>query len=642
MMYDCIHRRLSFYKSMIIPLNMQIRSYPRISKSIAAILVITVALSFVLMNASAISTVVPGESIQSAIDEASPGQIIEVQNGTYFENVNVTKTVTLKGMGNPIVDAGGRGSAITLSANDSILQGFTATGSGIDALDAGITVLSSGNIIKGNAVSENGNCGIVVYHSDDNTLFQNEVTENKNGGILLDHSDSNQVWGNYASGNGFGIAIDTCRANTINSNNLTGNKIGINITNNNIRDSVVNRGKGISIEYKSSSQSEAYSIDKNSTVVSVESNLIFDNNLQDNELNAYDDGNNRWDNDKSGNHYSSYDSREQGCKDRDRDGICDKSYSISGGRNVDELPKASEDAILSYKAQGLSGSELKIEQKNYLPGEDVNVNYKAPGNISGSLCVLKAKGTGTKAHGKASKNDALSSCSFVGSAGKLTLMAPQDNGSYEIVMFNGSSNEQVASLGFKVSVPIVSATPDSLYTCEKITVRYSGVPGLENDWIAMYKSGDSDTNPIGRRYLDGKENGTVAQTASDPGSYEFRIFKNDSYTRLAVSNIIVAKAYKGTKVVVSPTVVSPGGTVTVTYWGAPASGSGVIGMYGMSRPDKFPIETRGLGSSNCGSMTWRLPTTKGQYDFRMFYQAITSVNQGAYQLLGQTDVVTVK
>jgi len=65
-------------------------------------------------------------------------------------------------------------------------------------------------------------------------------------------------------------------------------------------------------------------------------------------------------------------------------------------------------------------------------------------------------------------------------------------------------------------------------------------------------------------------------------------------------------------------------------------------MYGMSRPDKFPIETRGLGSNNCGSMTWRLPTAKGQYDFRMFYQAITSVNQGAYQLLGQTDVVTVK
>jgi len=627
---------------MLILLNMQIRFNPRIGKSIPAILVIAAALYFVLMNAVAISTVVPGESIQSAIDATSVGQIIEVQNGTYFENVNVTKSVTLKGVGNPIVDAGGRGSAITLSANNSILQGFTATGSGSDSRDAGIAVLSSGNILKGNSVTENGNYGIAVYHSDDNTLFKNDVTENRNGGILLDHSDSNQVWGNYARGNGFGISIDTCRANIINSNNLTGNKIGINITNNNMRDSVVNRGKGISIEYKSSSQSEAYSIDKNSTVVSIETNLIYDNNLQDNELNAYDDGNNRWDNDKSGNHYSSYDSREQGCKDRNRDGICDKSYSISGGNNVDELPKASEDAILSYKARGLAGSLLKIEQRNYLPGEDINVKYIAPGNISGSLCVLKAGGSGTEAHGKASKNDGLSSCSFAGSAGELTLMAPLDNGSYEIVMFNGSSNEQIASLGFKVRVPTVSATPESLYSCEKITVSYSGVPGFENDWIGMYKPGDSDTSPISRRYLDGKENGTVAQTASNPGSYEFRIFKNDSYTRLAVSNTIVANAYKGTKVVVSPTVVSPGGTVTVTYWGAPASGSGVIGMYGMSRPDKFPIETRGLGSSNCGSMTWRLPTAKGQYDFRMFYQAITSINQGAYQLLGQTDVVTVK
>ena len=106
----------------------------------------------------------------------------------------------------------------------------------------------------------------------------------------------------------------------------------------------------------------------------------------------------------------------------------------------------------------------------------------------------------------------------------------------------------------------------------------------------MYRSGSPDTSYINRQYLDGKENGSMILTPPIRGSYEFRMFENNSYTRLAASNSVTVRAYNGTKVEATPTHVAPGGTVTVTYWGAPASGSGVIGMYGMTRPDKFPIE----------------------------------------------------
>jgi hypothetical protein len=64
-------------------------------------------------------------------------------------------------------------------------------------------------------------------------------------------------------------------------------------------------------------------------------------------------------------------------------------------------------------------------------------------------------------------------------------------------------------------------------------------------------------------------------------------------------------------------------------------------MYGVNRPDKFALEKRSLGSKNCGRMTWQLPYEPGNYDFRMFYSDITSEGQGAYQLLGQSNGVTV-
>lgn len=608
---------------------------PTMSKSTVMILmVIVVTLSGF---ADATISVKPGNSIQSAINAASPGQIIDVQNGTFYERINVTKSLTLKGVGKPIIDAGGIGSAITISADGSTLMGFTATGSGIGAGDAGIRVLSDGNIIKDNTAIKNNNYGIILYHADKNTAFFNTVIENKKGGILLVHSNNNLVWGNDISTNWNGISIETSSGNTIKSNNLTRNKMGINISNNNISESISPQGKGVSIKYVSSRQLTTYNIDKSSISSSPGVNLIYQNNLQNNGQNAFDDGYNQWDNGKAGNHYSNYDAYEQGCTDRNRDGICDYSYRIPGGRNVDRLPKASPDAILSYKSKGLMGSVLKIDQKTFLPVMDVNVTYAAPRNFSGWVGVMKAN----QLRGRANQEKALSYQKLVGPSGMLKLRAPANSGSYDLRLYNATSGEETASLNFIVGIPTIAATPGSVNTCEQITVSYAGAPGFENDWIAMYRSGSPDASYINRQYLDGKVNGTLILDAPDPGSYDFRMFENGSYTRLATSNNVTVKTFKGTKVVASPTHVAPGGTVTVTYWGAPSSGTGIIGMYGMTRPDKFPLETRSLGSKNCGRMTWKLPYDPGQYDFRMFYSAITDVGQGAYQILGQSDVVTV-
>ena len=98
-----------------------------------------------------------------------------MDSGTYFENVNVNKTLILRGIGMPVVDAGGSGSAITLSANGIILDGFTAKGSASN-LEAGIKVTSNNNVLIGNNVSNN-NYGIYLWSSDTNTLNGNYATQ---------------------------------------------------------------------------------------------------------------------------------------------------------------------------------------------------------------------------------------------------------------------------------------------------------------------------------------------------------------------------------------------------------------------------------------------------------------------------------
>ena len=619
--------------SEISPAAMHHSSLPAICRGLILIAMMAMLSSLT----SATISVQPGGSIQSAIEAAEPGQIIEVQNGTYLEQINLTKSLYLKGLGRPIIDASGKGSAITISASGSTLLGFTATGSGSGSEDAGIRVLSNGNILKDNLAVKNNNYGIMLNKAEKNTVFLNSANENQKGGILLAYSDNNQVWGNYARGNGNGIAIETSRGNTIHANNLIENDVGISISNYNFSESIIKGSKGVSIQSGSSEEVAVYNISEASKSPSLPgTNILYDNVLQDNRQDSFDDGRNQWDNGTVGNHYSSYDSREEGCKDRNRDGICDSGYSIPGGSNEDKWPLASDDAILSYRSRGMEGFEMKMEQRSYLPGSDMAVAYLAPGNFSGWAGIVRANLPGVGS----GQRDALSHQNLAGPSGKLNLKAPDTEGPYEIRMYN-MADAPVASLPFNVSIPTITATPASLSTCEQITVDYTGAPGFENDWIAMYESNSTDISFINRQYLEGNENGTVDLYLPDPGSYILRMFQNDSYTELAESNSIEVKEYSGRKVIASPSHVAPGGTVTVTYWGAPASGTGIIGMYGVSRPDKFALEKRALGSKNCGRMTWQLPYEPGNYDFRMFYSDITSEGQGAYQLLGQSNGVTV-
>jgi parallel beta-helix repeat protein len=111
--------------------------------------------------------------IQDAINSANSGDIIEVKNGTYAENIDVTKPITLRGVGSPVVDANGLGNAIALSSDGVTLEGFHA----VNSNQAGIKVTSSGNTIKNNQASGNS-IGLDLVNSNHNVLRANLLNNN--------------------------------------------------------------------------------------------------------------------------------------------------------------------------------------------------------------------------------------------------------------------------------------------------------------------------------------------------------------------------------------------------------------------------------------------------------------------------------
>lgn len=631
-------------------------------KKLAVFVIAAFLLALGCMSAAnAATTVHDGGSIQKAIDAAVPGETIEVYSGTY-QGIDINKPLKLKGIdsgsGMPFVDTDD-GSAIVLSADAITLEGFSARSSSSWGTDAGILVTSNNNIIRNNAAHGSGNCGIVFIESDNNTIAGNAAVGNHNEGISLRNSSYNLLEGNtandnrygiklessignavrdniakgnrfegiylvgskqnivednYAGDNWGGISLDNSRDNTIRRNDVLGNEKGISLAYHNSSDDIKSQGKGVYISYNSqSSESRGYA-----------NNTIYQNNLS-NLDNAYDDGSNRWDNGRVGNSYSDFDEPGEGCEGGR---ICDSEYRISGGSSVDRFPLAAAAVSRATERQsGKDGAALRLAKQSFLPGSDIGVSFTAPSSSEAWAGIAKGD--------EAGKGNKTSNDQHLGqnTSGNLVFTAPSEEGSYSLLMHDKNGSEIVSS-HFNVTVPRITASPSSANTCERIYVSFSGAPGLQKDWIGMYRPDGAD--PVSWQYLNGRQAGTLAFSTTSEGTYEFRMFESGGSQPLATSDKVQVKAIAGVKVIAEPSTVSPGGTITVTYWGAPASGSGALGMYGIMRPDKFHIEKRHLGTSSCGTLTFRAPSQPGQYDFRLFGD---DVNR---PILAYSNAVTVR
>jgi len=63
-------------------------------------------------------------SLEEQIDRARPGDTLIIDGGTYRENVVIDKPLVLKGRNWPVIDGGGDGDVVTITADDVTLSRF--------------------------------------------------------------------------------------------------------------------------------------------------------------------------------------------------------------------------------------------------------------------------------------------------------------------------------------------------------------------------------------------------------------------------------------------------------------------------------------------------------------------------------------
>lgn len=335
--------------------------------------------------------------IQDGINVVLEGGTVHVNSGIYYENVLVNKTVDLQGSdkATTIIDGGGSGNVVYVTADGVSINGLTIQNSGGTGYDSGVDIDSNsntisnniiinnregvrlrqsktlnvisdntvtsnsvdgiwlyyadGNTISGNTISSNLR-GIIFQSSNDNSISSNTLNSNTNEGIYLEYSDNrNTISSNTLSGNMFGVFLksssneNTISSNTFSSHSNNGVRIMDSCSNNEITgNTFTNVHDGIRLFGSDNNNITENTFNDNDFGVhlyeSSDNNNVYHNNFYDNNHNGWDDGTNSWDDGIEGNYWDDYTGTDSNC-----DGIGDTPYDIEGGSNQDLYPMMDQD-----------------------------------------------------------------------------------------------------------------------------------------------------------------------------------------------------------------------------------------------------------------------------------------------------------
>ena len=171
----------------------------------------------------------PGsDSLRTAIASAGPSDTLVLEPGIYAGPLVIDRPLTLVGKRGAIIDGGGKGNVITVSAPDVTLRGLVVRNSGrsLETQDSGIFVDKSGDraLIEDGRL-ENNLIGIYLWGPDDAVLRGNRIdgvrdmrVNERGNGVQLWNTPGSIVEGNDIRWGRDGIFVTTSRNNTFRGN----------------------------------------------------------------------------------------------------------------------------------------------------------------------------------------------------------------------------------------------------------------------------------------------------------------------------------------------------------------------------------------------------------------------------------------
>jgi len=192
--------------------------------------------------------------LQSQIDSAQPGAVIRVPAGVHTGRFVVDRSITIEGASGAILDAGGDGDVIDITAPGVTIRGLTLRGTGksLDHENAGITILAPnatienniledvlfgvylkkapGSTLRGNVIGgkrlevQRRGDGIRLWESPGSLIEDNVITRSRD--VVMWFSDDVMIRGNHISHGRYGLHFMYSDRNSLEDNFIERNSVG--------------------------------------------------------------------------------------------------------------------------------------------------------------------------------------------------------------------------------------------------------------------------------------------------------------------------------------------------------------------------------------------------------------------------------
>ncbi len=431
----------------------------------------------------------PYNTIQEGVNAASYGDTIYVFNGTYQENVIIDKSLILQGEDkeNTIIDGGGIGSVVEITAPSVELTRFKVQNTGTTFSDSGVKIDSNNNLIS-DVLSEETYRGVYV-HSDNNFVKNivcinngnygievngdwnriiNCITNNTGTfGIFIRKGDYNHIRDSYSTLNHLGFQIMHGKFNKIENCTAYDNNYGIrfhaSVYNCCIAESsCINNGVGILLEMEVNNNTiTGCLLENNGYGIWIReyieyyipypsiNNLIHHNIFMGNTIQAYDSYSNYWDNGypAGGNYWCDYSGVDlYNGPNQDiigSDGIGDTPYTFSNGQDNYPLMNPGMNGNIKPVADAGSDQTVYVGEIVQFNGSD---SYDPDGTINFYLWNF---GDGT------SQKIGISPSHIFNNSGNFTVIL-------EVIDNNCSTDTDTCIINVleEDSLPIANAGPD--------------------------------------------------------------------------------------------------------------------------------------------------------------------------------------
>jgi subtilase family protein len=221
----------------------------------------------------------------------------------------------------------------------------------------------------------------------------------------------------------------------------------------------------------------------------------------------------------------------------------------------------------------------------------------------------------------------------------LAFTMPPFGGTFEFRIF---ARNGFARLAMSPSVIVIPATltPSAAAVSggATVTVTVTNGPGNPTDWVGLFRQGTADTSSVNWQYLNGSKTppGAGVTTASvvfamppAGGTFEFRFFANNGFTRLATSSA-VAVAHLDPVLTPLAAAVAGGAPVGLTVTNSPGNNTDWVGLFQVGAPDTNFLDWQYLNGAKrlpvtglfSASLSFVIPPG-GPFEFRLFSGAFT-------------------